>query len=479
MRRIAAATAIAVAALGAPSATAAPVDLLAQGGATGDAAGFSVAVAGDVNGDRRRDLVIGAPQPRSLPGCPGPGAAYVVFGADRRQTVDLGDPGAAGFVIRGEPGSGLGRSVDGAGDVNGDGLADVVVGAPNASPRGRTSAGSAFVVLGKRTRDPVDVGTPGDWGYRIDGAEAMSDCEPGGNAGHGVTGLGDVTGDGAPDLAVAAPLSTFRGRRYGGAVHILHGGGLRDVDLAEPAMGGIVGGGANGVSASMAGDVDGDGTSDVAIADSDASPLNRLAAGAVYVISGGASGDVVDLAEPPKDSMGVAGAEGTSGFPGAANPDALGVTHTALGDWDRDGRDDLAIAALGAGAKDRGATYVVFGRPFGTTVDTSRGGRSIVTVKDASAVLGTADVRGDRRRELLVRKGRRLVVVGPRRARRTSARVVPGVRLPAEAAHVTLVVVGGARRREAWLLRGAPTRDPLGRPDAGTVVLNRIRLPGR
>ena len=135
-----------------------------QGDEAGDQAGVSVSAAGDVNGDGFADLLVGAS--RGGDGGTDAGEAYLVFGkADGfgsemggRQVIDLSNLGAGdGFIIQGDaPGDAAGRSVSAAGDVNGDGFADLIVGAPLANPiksiDGRpvtlTDAGEAYVLFG-------------------------------------------------------------------------------------------------------------------------------------------------------------------------------------------------------------------------------------------------------------------------------------------------------------------------------------------
>src|SRR5919199_934549 len=86
-----------------------------------------------------------------------------------------------------------GTAVAAAGDVNGDGLADVIVGARFADPAGRVDAGAAYVVFGKASTGAVDLANLGTQGFRIDGGTA------GDRAGTSVAGARDVSGDGRPD----------------------------------------------------------------------------------------------------------------------------------------------------------------------------------------------------------------------------------------------------------------------------------------
>src|SRR4051794_3607880 len=134
------------------------IDLSALNGTTGfklsgvaayDYSGFSAASAGDVNGDGFADLIIGAPGVQSS-GLSG--TSYVVFGqaSGFAANIDLSSlDGTTGFKLRGAAaGDHSGFSVASAGDVNGDGFADLIVGAGSADPNGSAS-GASYVVFGK------------------------------------------------------------------------------------------------------------------------------------------------------------------------------------------------------------------------------------------------------------------------------------------------------------------------------------------
>ena len=121
-----------------------------NGNTNSEQSGRSVSNAGDVNGDGLDDLIIGAH--RSNLSDTDAGASYVVFGQASGAPVELSNllaAGSTGFVISGGAADeNAGLSVSGAGDLNGDGFADLVIGAPVASPNG-TWSGASYVVYGK------------------------------------------------------------------------------------------------------------------------------------------------------------------------------------------------------------------------------------------------------------------------------------------------------------------------------------------
>ena len=109
-----------------------------------DQSGSSVSSAGDVNGDGFDDLIIGADgaEPNGINGA---GQSYVVFGqaGGFSPSIDLSSSflnGSNGFVLNGNTGDFSGSSVSGAGDINGDGFDDLIIGATGADPNGNNIA---------------------------------------------------------------------------------------------------------------------------------------------------------------------------------------------------------------------------------------------------------------------------------------------------------------------------------------------------
>ena len=193
-----------------------------DGDSAGDLFGGSVSGAGDVNGDGFADLIVGARHDDN--NGPNSGSARVFSGSDGSVLYTLdGDSGASVGIF----GDVFGSSVSGAGDINGDGFDDLIVGAPNDDNNG-TDSGSARVFSG------VD----GSVLYNFNGDSA------GDQLGRSVSGAGDVNNDGFADLVVGASSSAqvFSGAE-GGILYNFFG--------------------RFGVVVSGAGDVNGDGVADV------------------------------------------------------------------------------------------------------------------------------------------------------------------------------------------------------------------------
>ena len=263
-----------------------------------DRSGYSVAAAGDVNGDGIDDLIIGAPQ-----GDPGgranAGEAFVVFGraGGFNATLDLGSlSGANGFTISGvDAGDHAGWSVASAGDLNGDGRADLVIGAVYADPGGRDNAGETYVVFGRAGGFGANLdlsSMPAAMGFTITGTAALN------LTGHSVASAGDVNGDGIDDLLIGALYADGTGGADAGETYVVFGrttgfGNVLDLSSLNGQTGFAIGGAAagdfSGQSVSAAGDVNGDGFDDLIIGAPQADPSGRANAGSSYVLFGAAN----------------------------------------------------------------------------------------------------------------------------------------------------------------------------------------------
>ena len=192
-----------------------------NGPGTNGFAGRSVASAGDVNGDGLEDFLVGAPG--RAPGAPAfpptMGYTYVVFGKTDNTNLNLSALGTNGFALNGEvDGDRNGFAVSSAGDVNGDGLDDLIVGAALGTGNG-TGSGKTYIVFGKTTSTALNLASvaAGNGGFVIQG-EAAGDV-----SGRSVSSAGDMNGDGYADLLVGAPGSDTTGSDAGKG-YVIYGG---------------------------------------------------------------------------------------------------------------------------------------------------------------------------------------------------------------------------------------------------------------
>jgi len=368
-----------------------------------DYLGVAVSAAGDVNGDGIDDVIIGA----ARGGFEQAESAYVVFGAQAAfpPVFDLSTlDGSNGFVIKGFASTEFATAVSGAGDINGDGFDDLIIGAPLDSPNGVRWAGASYVVFGRAGRFPASLpitALNGSNGFALQGGQEAAWL------GGAVAGAGDVNADGIDDIIVGANDAAPDGKFWAGESYVLFGTATGFPAAIEATQlngsnGFVLKGVAErdhaGSSVAAAGDLNGDGVADFAVGAFGASPNGIFQAGETYVVFG------TDSPFPAEFEL--SALNGTNGFVVNGIQGWSGSSVSGAGDVNSDGVDDLIIGAPQAVQPDRhdeGEAYVLFGRSeFAPVVELSTldGNNGFVLGSDTAIGLGTVvsgagDVNGD------------------------------------------------------------------------------------
>ena len=321
---------------------------------------FIVSSAGDFNNDQIDDIIIGIPSEDLV---------YIVFGS-RDPLYDLSLPvsSSKGIKITGETSGDLfGTSVSSAGDVNADGIDDIIIGAPGYN----SGQGAAYIIYGRSNPSDTSISiellaaTPR--GFKLIG-DSTGDL-----FGTAVSFAGDLDRDGYDDVVIGAP--GYNGNKGAGYVilgKILNNmpGTWPDVPMSGSYEGFIVeGANANdglGTAVSNAGDIDKDGYDDVMIGAPKALGAGTTASdktGAVYVVYGQNSfSSPIDLsAALPSNCIKINGENAGDKF-----GSALGFAGNVNGDH----YDDIIIGAPGVSSS-AGAAYIVFGKNRIVTLDLS------------------------------------------------------------------------------------------------------------
>ncbi|MDQ3193385.1 MAG: integrin alpha [Bacteroidota bacterium] len=282
--------------------------LTLTGEASNNEFGFSVSTAGDVNGDGYSDVIVGAWKNNNFTG-----RAYIFYGGATMDNVaDVTLTGASGGIR-------FGYSVSTAGDVNDDGYSDVIVGAYAYS----SFTGRAYVYYGGTSMNTdADVTMTGDTTNN--------------DFGLSVSTAGDVNGDGFSDVAVGAwNYDTYRGRAY------VYYGSTTMNNIADVIMTGSSAGIGFGFCVSSAGDVNGDGYSDVI---TNARNYNSYT-GRAYIFYGGSN--MNNIADVTMD--------------GEATFDDFGFSVSTAGDVNGDSFADVIVSAWLHGPSSTGRAYIFYG----------------------------------------------------------------------------------------------------------------------
>lgn len=354
------------------------------------AGGYTVAEVGDVSGDGTSDYLVSS-EPRQ--------ASYVVFAEKADGHIELDDLGERGFAIQSGASDDRPYHIGGAGDVNADGLDDILVGAPGGDDFGRGSNGVVYVIFGKSSSETVelsrfDLNLQRDAGFRIIGPSSMA------FAGEVVSGAGDVNGDGLADVLVGAP---FRGASY-----VVFGKttpepiDLLSFDLGQQGAQGYVIETPSPEYSSLyyvtgGLDINGDGVPDPTIG----VIRKEGGRGSVYVTFGQSSSTRPVLTSQLGDrGIVVRGRRGSG----------TGHALDQVPDLNRDGRNELLVGAPSFSSDgSRGNAYVVFGRSKPGVVHLARLGRRGFRIDGTNekadfgiSVVAVPDLNGDSRSDLLV-----------------------------------------------------------------------------
>jgi len=335
--------------------------------------GQSIAVLGDIDGDGVPDLAVGTPfqdgdfQSTMLGFGPPQdvGKVFLISGATLGVIRVLNDPQFQ-LIQDLKFGGQFGTSVANAGDINNDGIPDILVGVPHhivdTSNNHLVNAGRAFVFSGK----------DGSILFTLDDPTP----EEGARFGFAVAGIGDVNGDGIPDLLVGVPKKDSpAGLPDVGTAYIFSGAdGSLIRSLNPPSQGGLEANGRFGAAVANAGDVDIDGVSDILI--------GAPGQGRAYVFSGATGALIRTITSPVVENL------PSFGFAVAGGRDLNG-----------DGIPDFVIGAPLQGGL-RGAAYIFSGKD-GTLLRTLRAAPQTFAKFGASVAL-IPDVTGDGRPDIMV-----------------------------------------------------------------------------
>lgn len=349
-------------------------DVTFDGEAAADQFGFAVGAAGDVNGDGFADLVVGAPLNDAAGS--NAGRVYVYLGGSDVPFDTGADATIDGAVAQ----DSFGMAAAPAGDVDGDGFADLVVGAPF-NDDGGLNAGRAYLISGGATLAAVPTPTP------------IMTGTPSDALGRAVAGAGDVNGDGLADVVVGAPYQDTFGTDEGAATVYLG----RPLPLVEDLTGGTLIGEADydsfGWAVASAGDVNRDGFSDL-IVGAPNYDIVRENAGAAYVYLGGPGLAIEPTTDGPLTGTHRLGEEFGWSVASAGDTGGDGYAEVVVGEpyWDEFGPFEGHALQFRGGA----------GSAFDTTMDRQYIGESSWDAHVGFSVAPVEDANGDGYADVLI-----------------------------------------------------------------------------
>jgi hypothetical protein len=348
--------------------------------------GMSVASAGDVNNDSYDDILIGAPYNDQI-GL-NAGKTYLILGKPSGWAMDFNLSNADASFIGESADDQSGFPVTGAGDVNGDGFDDILIGARRRSQT-KSFQGKAYLIFGKASGWIKDMS--------LADANASFLGEDGSNfLGKSVSGAGDVNKDVFDDVLIGAWWNKENGDKAGQAYLVLGKSSGWSIDTniskADASFLGEYADNHAGVSVAGAGDVNSDGYDDILVG-AELNSEKDTNAGQVYLILGKSSGWKMDTNLSSSDAS----------FLGESLGDHAGFSVSGAGDVNGDSYDDFLIGAYlsNDGVLNSGQVYLIFGKPSGWFMDTdldSAGASYLGEYEDDWAgyvVAGAGNVNGD------------------------------------------------------------------------------------
>ena len=333
----------------------ADADIILDGQSANDNFGVSVASAGDFNGDGIDDVIVGAPEDDNNFET-GSGSAFIFFGQDLTSGVSLRADADADIILNGQSGGDeFGISVASAGDFNGDGFDDVIIGANRDDNTDTLQSGRAFIFFGQNPVGQISLRADADANVILDGQSA------GDRFGESVASAGDFNGDGFDDVIVGAHLDSNNGESSSGSAFIFFGQNpVSQIILRADADADIIldGQGAQdffGASVASAGDFNGDGLSDVIIGASNDNNNGQLSSGSAFLFFGQIPvGQLTLRADADADVI----------LDGQSADDLFGISVASAGDFNGDGFDDVIVGAErddNNGESDSGSAFIFFG----------------------------------------------------------------------------------------------------------------------